>query len=167
MHKAVKKLSLAGLLAALCFVCTAFLTMPVPGLPGAYIHPGDSVIFFSVALLGWPYALLVGSVGGALSDLMLGYPQYALATVGIKALMALLAIVLLGRSRKPGRMALAYTAGGVLMALGYYGYEALLLGNPATALATGLPFNLIQAAVSVVLGIGIWQLAVKAGLVRL
>ena len=49
----IRKLVLAGVLAALVFVVTAFTKIPSPFVRGAYYHAGDSIIYLS-ALDLWP-----------------------------------------------------------------------------------------------------------------
>lgn len=71
------------MLAALVVVTTAYIKIPAPL---GYTHIGDSMVYLAAALLPGPYGFLAASVGGALADLLAGYPQWALPTAIIKAL---------------------------------------------------------------------------------
>ena len=88
MRIPIKKLCTAAVLMALTVCATAFMSFPVPNMQGAYVHPGDIIIFLSVLLIG-PYAAVVGGLGGFAADLIVGAGVYAPATLVIKALMAL------------------------------------------------------------------------------
>lgn len=65
----------SGVLAALAFLCAAYLSIPYAG--GGYFNFGDIVILLAAGLLG-PYAgAFVGAVGGALADLSLGMAVFS------------------------------------------------------------------------------------------
>ena len=143
---------LAAILMALTVVVTWVGHIPVPlPIQGAYIHPGDSVIYLSGYLLGPVWGAAVGGIGSCLADLLSGAAIYAPATLVIKAVMGLIA-GLMFRMRRP------YALGGILamlgaslwMCLGYFLYEWMLYGV-GNAWAS-LPFNLIQAAGGVIIG---------------
>ena len=57
----VKKLTMAGVMAALVFVMTYVPKVPVP-VTGGYVHLGDGAIFLSVLLLG-PLGVPAAAVG--------------------------------------------------------------------------------------------------------
>jgi len=84
-----KKLVLGGLFAAIIFLLTFLVHVPIPG-GGGYIHPGDAAIYLGAFLLGPLYGALAAGVGSMLSDLAAGYVIYAPVTFIIKALMALI-----------------------------------------------------------------------------
>ena len=85
----VKKLTLAGVMAALVFVMTYVPKVPVP-VTGGYVHLGDGAIFLAALLLG-PLGIPAAALGSGLSDLLGGYMVYVLPTMVIKALVALIA----------------------------------------------------------------------------
>ena len=57
----VKKLTMAGVMAALVFVMTYVPKVPVP-VTGGYVHLGDGAIFLSVLLLG-PLGIPAAAIG--------------------------------------------------------------------------------------------------------
>ena len=66
----VKTLAMCGMLAALVFVATSFLKLPVSITQG-YIHLGDGVILLGAGLLG-PASILASALGSMLADLLGG-----------------------------------------------------------------------------------------------
>jgi len=124
----VKKLTMAGVMAALVFVMTYVPKVPVP-VTGGYVHLGDGAIFLSVLLLG-PLGIPAAAIGSALADVLGGYLVYALPTMLIKAWMALI----VWRVWKEGswfRAIVAFLLAEVVMVLGYYGCEHALYGVAA------------------------------------
>ena len=149
MRIPIKKLCTAAVLMALTVCATAFMSFPVPNMQGAYVHPGDIIIFLSVLLFG-PYAAGVGGLGGFAADLIVGAGVYAPATLVIKALMALACYFIV--RMKPDSFWLRLSgmaAGALVMVAGYFLYEWVLTGQLAAAALSSL-FNLVQAVVGVV-----------------
>lgn len=95
-----RQLVLTGLMTALVFLFTFTVKVPVPFTSG-YIHLGDAMIFLSVLAVGPIHGAFAAGVGSMLSDLLGGYAQYALPTLIIKAVMALLTgLAMNGRTRR-------------------------------------------------------------------
>ena len=104
-----KTLVITSMLAALVFVFTYLIKIPV-NASGAYMNIGDCVIYCSGLLVGAPWAAAAAGIGSALSDLLLGFPVYAPATLVIKAAMGLLCAVLTKKAGSAGSPALPYWA---------------------------------------------------------
>ena len=103
--------------------CVATMVVKVPSPTGGYMNLGDTVV-------------------------LLGSPIYAPATLVIKAGMAALAAAChqaFGKGRGPLGLAACGIVGELPMVVGYWLYDALLLGSAAGA-AAGIPSNLVQAA---------------------
>lgn len=144
----VKKLCLAGVLAAMVFVMTYLPKVPVP-VTGGYVHLGDGAIFLATLLLG-PLGIPAAAIGSGLSDLLGGYMVYVIPTVMIKGLVALVA----WKVWKEGswlRAVIAFVAAEVVMVLGYFAFEAVMYGAAAAWAAVGP--NCIQGVAGVVLGL--------------
>ena len=144
----VKKLTMAGVMAALVFVMTYVPKVPVP-VTGGYVHLGDGAIFLSVLLLG-PLGIPAAAIGSGLADILGGYMVYALPTMLIKGLVALIA----WKGWKEGswlRAAASFLLAEVVMVLGYYGCEHALYGAAAAWAAVGP--NCIQGIAGVALGL--------------
>ena len=143
-NEKLRRLVLTALFAAMTTVATMIIQIPVPAT-GGYVHPGDSVILMCAWLLGPIPGAVAGALGSGLADALSGYALYVPATAVIKALMGLCAGGLFARvkNRAAGRM-IGGAAAGVVMVLGYFVYEALLLGFGLAA-AASIPANLFQA----------------------
>jgi len=126
----VRKLVLAGILAALVFVVTAFTKIPSPFARAAYYHAGDSIIYLSGLVLGPHMAAVVSGLGSFLSDLYLGYPLYMFATFVIKGIMGGIAgyFLYVPQGRVSWRRKLLGVAiAGLWMAVGYYVFEVYIV----------------------------------------
>ena len=144
----VKKLTMAGVMAALVFVMTYVPKVPVP-VTGGYVHLGDGAIFLSVLLLG-PLGIPAAAIGSGLSDILGGYMVYVLPTMVIKGLVALIA----WKIWKEGswlRAVIAFVLAEAVMVAGYFAFEAVMYG-PAAAWAAVGP-NCIQGIAGVALGL--------------
>ena len=144
----VKKLTLAGVMAALVFVMTYVPKIPVP-VTGGYVHLGDGAIFLAVLLLG-PLGIPAAAIGSALADVLGGYLVYALPTMLIKAWMALI----VWRVWKEGswlRAVIAFLLAEVVMVAGYFAFEAVMYGTAAAWAAVGP--NCIQGVAGLALGL--------------
>ena len=90
--KKLGKLVFTGLFAAMICVTTAFI-LHIPAANG-YIHIGDSIIYIAACILPLPYGVAAAGIGGAMADLISGYPIYIIPTLVIKSLNALCFYVL-------------------------------------------------------------------------
>lgn len=85
----IRKLTLAGMFAALAFACFSYLRIEIPmglGLTGK-IYVGHAFILLSALLLGAKYGALSGAIGLALADLLAGYTTSAPPTFLAKFLL--------------------------------------------------------------------------------
>ena len=142
---------MGSLFAALICVATLVVQIPIPATHG-YINLGDCFVILSGILLGPVYGALASGIGSALTDVISGYAVYAPATFIIKALMALI-VSLITKKRKTVLTAVpaAFTA-EMIMAGGYYVFEAFILKYGSAALS-GVPMNLIQGLAGIVISI--------------
>ena len=144
----VKKMTMAGVMAALVFVMTYIPKVPVP-ITGGYVHLGDGAIFLATLLLG-PLGIPAAAIGSGLSDVLGGYMVYAIPTILIKGVVALVAWKLW----KEGawlRAALAFVLAEIAMVAGYFAFEAVMFGTAAAWGAVGP--NCIQGIAGVALGL--------------
>ena len=144
----VKKLTMAGVMAALVFVMTYIPKVPVP-ITGGYVHLGDGAIFLATLLLG-PLGIPAAAIGSGLSDILGGYMVYAIPTIVIKGLVALIA----WKFWKEGswlRAVIAFVAAELVMVAGYFAFESVMYGTAAAWSAVGP--NCIQGVAGVALGL--------------
>lgn len=161
-HASVRKIVLSGLFAAVIFVLTAFVPIP---LGHGYANAGDAFVVMSGVILGPWAGFAASALASAMADLYLGYTVYAPATFLIKGLMAL-AASFIGISGKKAfiKIACAYIASEIIMVLGYFLFETLFFGV-YVALAD-VPGNLIQAAFGAGVGIALTSVVLKTQVIR-
>ena len=144
--KKTKRLALAGQLCGATLLLT-LISIPLPSGYG-YVNLGDAGVFLCACLLPGGLGVLAAGVGAALADLILGWAMYAPVTLLIKGLTALLAGLALRRAKKAGLPLSLLCC--LLVPLGYFLYETILLTAPVAAVNV-LP-NALQAAIGAALG---------------
>lgn len=161
-NKKLRFLILTALFAAMTFVLTFSIKIPMPG--GGYIHLGDTMIYLAASILPTPLAMLGAAIGGAMSDFAGGYTMFVLPTLIIKALIC---VPFTSKNEKIicKRNLLACVVSAVITLAGYYLTDVVLLAmssangfiagmSEAANWAGGLPSiagNTIQAVGSAIL----------------
>lgn len=148
--KHLHKLILCAAFAAL--TCLATLVIQIPSPLSGFMNLGDALVLTSAVLLGPVYGTAAAGIGSCLADVLSGYVVYAPATLVIKSLMALVLCLFLRVIHRPRFLAglLGAIAAETVMVLGYFAYDAFFLGFGMGA-AVGIPANLIQAALGIVI----------------
>ena len=148
----LRRITAAGLFAALVYVFTAYLHIPTGA---GYTHAGDGLIYLAACILPTPYAMAAGAIGGALADGLTGYPVWIPATVIIKAVTA---VFFSNKSEKmlTLRNILAIIPSGILCIAGYSIYEGVVMAggfsiSALTAAFTQTPSYLVQIGTSTLL----------------
>lgn len=150
MHRKVMNLAFGGMMAALVFVATYFIKLPVSITQG-YIHLGDGFILLGAALWGG-IAVPAAAVGSMLADLLGGYTLYCLPTFLIKGAVAAVAVWAL-RSPKPVWLQIFWMiVAETVMVVGYFLVEWLVLGYGLAAASGAVIPNVIQGLSGVVIG---------------
>lgn len=182
--KDTKFIVAAAMLAALACIATMIIKVPTPTF--GYIHLGDGFVLLCGILLGPLYGALSAGIGSMFADLFSGYAAFAPATFVIKAVTALIAAVLFRFLKKifssaSGEYAgilIAGIAGEAFMTLGYFVYEIFLAMITAgqftsttftagvSSSATGIPFNMVQGFVGIVITVLLLPLLKKIPDVR-
>ncbi|MBO4373476.1 MAG: ECF transporter S component [Lachnospiraceae bacterium] len=158
MDERLKKQVVAAAFAAITCVATMVIKVPTLGTNG-YVNIGDSTVLLSAWLLGNPYGALAAGIGSALADLLSGYASYVPGTAVIKFFMAFVCSILyrvIKEKKVPQIIAYIISAvvAELIMAGGYFIYEATLLGYGFAA-AASIISNLIQAGICIVIGIAL------------
>lgn len=139
--------------------------------PTGYVNLGDCMILLGALALGPIYGAVAGGVGSALADLLSGWAAFAPGTFVIKGGVAVIAASLCGlRHRSERRSAFVLQVifcaiAEMWMVLGYFIYEALVLGYGWSA-GESVPGNLMQGLVGVVLANVLYRLLAKTALVK-
>ena len=162
-NRTLRQLVLSAMFAALCWAATMLVQIPTVA---GYTNIGEGMCLLSGLVLGPWYGFFAAGIGCALADLISGYAYYVPATFVIKGLVALVAALLLRPLLKKGRklpfwqLALVELPSEVVMVAGYFGYEALILGQGLAA-AASIPNNLLQAAVGLMLSVVLYTVLSK------
>lgn len=157
-----KNLTMAGIMATLITLMTAYICHIPVGVNGGYIHFGDSVIYLAAVLLPTPYALGAAAIGGGLADLLTA-PMWTPATVIIKMLLVLSFTNKSAKiitSRNLAATVIAYFISGI----GYFLAEYLLFGTWAVfivSMAQTLIQSLGSAIVFIAIGVALDKAHVK------
>ena len=142
VNRKVLNMVYAAVFAAMIFVLTRFIQIPVPGGAG-YLHFGDAMIYIVASTLGGPWALI--------ADLSSGNAAvYAPISAIVKVLIALPFVFVNKKSEKiltPLTICLTIPS-GVITVLGYYLGD--LIVNKAYAVAN-IPMNIVQAVGSAII----------------
>ncbi len=144
------RLALCGMMAALIFVATYFVKIPM-AMTNGYVHLGDGFILLAASLLGWA-AVPAAAVGSMLADLMGGYAMYLLPTFLIKAAVAAVAVLAL-KAKHEWLQVLGLIAAEAVMVAGYFITEWLFLGYGLAAASAGVLGNTLQGLSGVVIGL--------------
>lgn len=154
--KNIRDLTLAAVMAAMVCVGTMIVRIPSPAT-GGFVNAGDIFVLLCAYMLGPVFGPLTAGIGSALADLLSGYPQYIPGTLFIKAAVALCAWLLfhLLRGLLPKNLTVlariaACLVGEIVMVLGYFAYEAVLLGYGIGA--TGAILGNVMQGVAGVMG---------------
>ncbi len=150
------KISLTACFAAACCICT-MISVP---LPIGYFNLGDMLSLVSGWFLGPVFGALAAGIGGAITDLILGFGVYAPATFVIKAALAVTAFYLYKATKKlisskrtdPIPRVISAIVAELIMVGGYFIYEYAILGYGMGAAASVIG-NTIQAAAGVAGGV--------------
>ena len=145
MNIKTHKLVLIALFTAIMFILTAFVAIPIGSF--GYINLSDCMIMIFATILD-PFSLVfIAAVGTSLADLFLGFAYYALFTLIIKSLEALLIFKLL---KKDYKKILAFSLGAVVMLVGY-GLSDVVLSQDIFIFISSFLANLPQALICVFL----------------
>ena len=167
--KTTRKLITAELMAA--FTCIATMIIKIPTPTFGYIHLGDGLVLLCGVVLGPVAGALSAGIGSMFADIFSGYISWAPATFLIKALTAGISGLLFHLLKNRIKSTYARSAGIIIsgligeaiMVVGYFLYEAGLaafasggftkaaLLSGAASSAAGIPFNIVQGVVGIVI----------------
>ncbi len=151
--------ALLAILTALTTIMTLVIQIPYPGT-GGYFNFGDIMVMLGGLLLGPVGGFFVGGVGSAIADII-SFPLFAPITLIVKGFEGMAVGYLGSRARKHVRLnvrdVIAVLVGAIIMLIGYFIGEVLLLAIPvAVAIFELVTINLAQVVIggSVTLLIG-------------
>ena len=153
MKTTTQKIVISSMFAAL--ICVATMIIKIPSPLNGYLNLGDGSVLLAAWALPLPYGIAAAGLGSALADLLSGYVIYAPATFVIKALMAVVAYLLVKLLRKRMKSTVSYIFSGIvaeiLMILGYLLFEGFLYGLVPSLV--NIPANAVQGVAGIVIGV--------------
>ena len=153
----VNTIPLIAIMTAVTTVLTMFVKIPTP--TRGYLNLSDTMIFFSAYAFGPWVGGIIGGLGPALSDLISGYPQWAIFTFIIDGVQAVL-VGLLIKEFKPANIIIGSVIAGVWKVFGYFIACGILSGfGPALGEIVG---NSFQMVVGLVVGMALFSAVRKA-----
>ena len=148
---------LIAIMTALTTVMTMLVKLPTP--TRGSLNLSDAMIFFSAYAFGPWVGGVIGGLGPALSDLLSGYPQWAVFTFIIDGLQAVL-VGLIVRKFRPANMIAGSVIAGVWKVFGYFIAGGILSGwGPALGEVAG---NAGQMAVGLIIAYALFAAVRKA-----
>ncbi|MGI6664667.1 MAG: ECF transporter S component [Christensenellaceae bacterium] len=154
MNKKIKTIVVSAVLAAIEFVVTYLIAIPVPAISGAYVNAGDAVIYAGSFYFGSVFTAVALGVGSALADLMMGAAMYVIPTFLIKTAMSLVCYAILKKGRSLKMYVFSAAIGGLVMLGGYFLTECIYYG--AALAAVGLLNNLGQYVFGILLALPLY-----------
>ena len=151
MNKKTKGIVTTGLFIALVCISTMSIQIPMPSA-GGYVNVGDAVIIIAAILFGKTTGMIAGGIGSALADVLSGYSQWAIFTLVIKGLEGYIIGLIVNKSSKVKNQVIASILGIIVMVIGYYIANGILVGSFVAAVSS-IPLNIMQGVVSILLGI--------------
>lgn len=133
--------SIAAMFAA--FTCGMTLMFPFL-FPGGFINIGDLAVMITALLFGPMIGMVAGGIGPMLADIILGYPNFAIYTLIIKAAEGfLVGLIANPRENNKGlniKDIVGVVVGGLTMVFGYFLVEYFIFADPGWA-TTELALN--------------------------
>ncbi|MHA1147796.1 MAG: ECF transporter S component [Promethearchaeota archaeon] len=146
-------ISMIATFAALTFIMTWFLQIPLPAT-GGYINVGDIMVMYTALLFGPIIGGLAGGIGSCLADALSPYAIYTPGTLIIKGIEGFLIGIIANPKRKNKQInygdILAVIIGGFTIVIGYFIYEAFILGLGIPIALVEVPGNFFQFGVAAI-----------------
>ena len=152
MRSKTQKITSSAILAALIFIATRFISIPLPAV--GYVNMGDGLVILAGWMLSPGYGFLAAGVGSALSDVLSPFIIYAPVTFFIKGFMTLIVHIVFKAFKQKKRIIVGIIGGmtaEIVMISGYLLFESLLYGFKAAIV--NIAFNAVQGAIGIVIGV--------------
>ena len=166
-NQKLRKTVFAALFAAIICVATIVVQIPSPATNG-FFNLGDCFVIIAGQLLGVGFGDLAAGIGSCLADVFAGCVSFVPGTFVIKAVMgAVVALIYKALAKKNAFAASIVSAivSEVIMVLGYFGYEGLILKFGLGAVGS-IPANIAQGVVAIVLSVAVSAALKKAKLIE-
>lgn len=147
-----KSVAVTAIMIAVVIVLTLAVRIPV-ALTRGYFNLCDVGVYFAAFAFGPVIGFLAGGFGGALADIIGGYPQWAIPTLIIHGCQGLVAGYI-GRGKSIVMLGTAWLVAAIVMIGGYMTASFLMYG-PAAVL-TDFPIYIAQNIAGLVIGVPLY-----------
>lgn len=157
MKNKTKSIVINAFIATLIFVSTKVINIPT--VIGGVINFGDAIILFSATFLSTPNIILSAAIGSSLADFFSPFAIYTPATLIIKSLLAFISSSLYKKSKNHNLLPLLsyFLVAESIMVIGYFIFEAYILGFGSIVASYEIINNTIQAIASSLLAILLYK----------
>lgn len=162
-NSSILKLCVTALFIALTYLATALIQIPIPL---GYSNLGDSVILLTAFLFSPGIACISGALGASLADLLTGYAIWSIPTLIIKFIIALIACLIMGKTKKKMysvKTIIAAIASMVFMVAGYVFAGAILYGSVGAGIASA-PGLIAEAVINIIVFYFVGTIIEKSGI---
>ncbi|MBQ4059015.1 MAG: ECF transporter S component [Lachnospiraceae bacterium] len=148
-----RQITLDGMFVALTLVFTAFVNIQIPSFGGAggLIHLGNVPLLIGAMVYGKRTGAIAGALGMGLFDLLSGWVMWAPCTILTCGLMGFTIGVICEKKKTMFCKLLAIVIALVIKIVGYFAFEAAIIGNGMVAALKSVPGNVIQVSVAAVI----------------
>lgn len=162
-NKKLKLMVYTALFAAI--VCVTTFIVKLPTMHG-YIHIGDSMIYIASNVLPFPFGMIAGGIGGALSDMLGGYWIYVIPTFIVKNLNGLCFYILKTRKCKliSARGIIAALISSAITVVAYFFVNTLLFDLEYAITAT--PQEIAQGVGAFIVFVALGLVLDKSGIIK-
>lgn len=148
-----KQIALDGMFVAITLVFTAFVNIQIPSFGGAggLIHLGNVPLFIAAILYGKRTGALAGGLGMGLFDILSGWALWAPCTVITCGLMGFVVGAICTKWKGYVAKIVAMLSALGVKLLGYFLFEAFIMGNGMAAALKSVPGNIIQVVMAMII----------------
>lgn len=138
---------------ALTLVFTAFVNIQIPSFGGAggLVHLGNVPLLIGAMIYGKRTGAIAGALGMGLFDIMCGWVVWAPCTIITCGFMGYAVGTICERKKTIFYKILAVTVALLIKIIGYFVFEAAIMGSGVLAAFKSIPGNVIQVIVAAVI----------------
>lgn len=148
-----RQITLDAMFVALTLVFTAFVNLQLPSFGGAggLIHLGNVPLLIGAMVYGKRTGAIAGALGMGLFDILSGWAMWAPCTILTCGLMGFAVGAICEKKKTMFYKLLAVVIALLIKIVGYFAFEAAIMGNGMIAALKSVPGNVIQVSVAAVI----------------
>lgn len=148
-----RQITLDAMFVALTLVFTAFVNLQLPSFGGAggLIHLGNVPLLIGAMVYGKRTGAIAGALGMGLFDILSGWAMWAPCTIVTCGFMGFVVGAICEKKKTMFYKLLAVGIALVIKIVGYFAFEAAIMGNGMIAALKSIPGNVIQVGVAAII----------------